>query len=76
MLQRIHKFGNSLAIVIPKAANGTYKAQAGTLVEVAETPGGWQVTLVNVAPALSPDLQPMTDDLTEKRAGVFDKLAE
>ncbi len=43
MIQKIHKFGNSLAVVIPVSENRAHRIAAGEVVEVVETQQGWQV---------------------------------
>ncbi len=76
MVQKVHKFGNSLAVVIPSAENTKHKIEPGALVEVIETPDGWQVKPVSVVPKLAGDIREIADRLTEERRKVFEALAE
>ncbi len=76
MVQRVHKFGNSLAVVIPAAENKRHRLTPGTMVEVTETPDGWQVRPVDVVPRLAADLRAIADEIADERAKVFDALAE
>jgi antitoxin component of MazEF toxin-antitoxin module len=76
MIQKVHKFGNSLAIVIPSSANKRRKLRPGSMVEVAEMPDGWLIRPVAVVPALAADVKEIADDLAESRAGVYTALAE
>ena len=76
MIQKIPKFGNSLAVVIPAAKNGTRRIEPGSMVEVVETADGWHVRPVTVVPQLAPELRKMADEVAETRAKVFEALAE
>lgn len=76
MIQKIHRFGNSLAVVIPATANKAHRIEPGEMVEVVETDEGWRVTPVSVAPRLSPELRKLVDKIVEERAEVFKALAE
>lgn len=76
MIQKMHRFGNSLAVVIPAAANRVHKIEPGELVEVIETDQGWRVTPVSVAPRLSTELKELVDKVVDERAEVFKALSE
>jgi antitoxin component of MazEF toxin-antitoxin module len=76
MIQKVHKFGNSLAVVIPTAENKLHGIEPGAIVEVVETADGWQVRPMEVVPKISAEIKAIADDLAEKRAKVFDVLAQ
>lgn len=76
MVQKIHKFGNSLAVVIPTAENRAHKIEPGAMVEVVETEDGWRVTPVSVVPRLSAELRKLADEIVDEHPEVFEALAE
>ena len=76
VVQRVHKFGNSLAVVIPASANKRHRLSPGSMVEVTETPDGWQVRPVEIVPRLAADLRELADQIADERTNVFDALAE
>jgi len=76
MIGKIHKFGHSLAVVIPASSNKRHEIEPGSLVEITETPDGWQVKPVTVVPRLPAEVKRIADELAETRADVFKALGQ
>lgn len=76
MVQKAIKYGNSLAIVLPKEFTQEQGVEAGTLLETTVKDGRVTVCPVEVVPKLSSKDEGFVDRLYEKRKKVFDALAE
>ena len=76
MVQKIVKYGNSHAVVIPAELSARHGLRAGSLVKIMEENGRLVLCPVEVVPKLSDDQQGFVRDLYERRRAVFKKLAE
>jgi antitoxin component of MazEF toxin-antitoxin module len=76
MVQKVVKYGNSLAVILPKDSAASVGIEAGTLVETTVEAGRVIVQPVEVVPKLTPENQALLDRLFEKRRRVFEALGE
>lgn len=76
MVQKVIKYGNSLAVILSRKSAASVGIEAGTLVETTVQGGRIVVQPVEVVPKLSPENQQFVDRLYQKRRRVFDALGE
>ncbi len=76
MVQKVIKYGNSLAVILPSEAAASLGIEAGTLVESVVEGGRVVVQPVEVVPKLAPESQAFVERLYEKRRRVFEALGE
>ncbi len=76
MVQKVIKYGNSLAVILPKESAAAVGIDVGTLVETTVEGGRVVVQPVEVVPKLSVENQDFVDRLYEKRQRVFKALGE
>jgi len=76
MIQKVFKYGNSLAVILPKEFSAEAGVDAGSLVETAMNEGRVVIQPVEVVPKLAPENQEFVDRLYEKRRKVFKALGE
>jgi antitoxin component of MazEF toxin-antitoxin module len=76
MVQKVIKYGNSLAVILPKESAASVGIDVGTLVETTVEGGRMVVQPVEVVPKLTPETQGFVDRLHEKRVRVFKALGE
>ena len=76
MVQKVIKYGNSLAVILPKDSAASVGIEVGTLVETKVEGGRVVVQPVEVVPRLSPEDQSFVDRLYQKRRQVFEALGE
>jgi antitoxin component of MazEF toxin-antitoxin module len=76
MVQKLVKYGNSLAAVIPADVSKRHGLQAGSLVQIMEQDGRIVLCPLEVVPKLSQQQEGFVRELYQRRAGVFKKLAE
>ena len=76
MVQKVIKYGNSMAVILPKESTASAGIEVGSLVMTSVEGGRVIVQPVEVVPKLSPENQEFADRLYAKRRKVFDALAE
>ena len=76
MVQKVIKYGNSMAVVLPKEATMSAGIEVGSLVVTSVEGGRVIVQPVDVVPKLLPEDEKFVDSLYAKRRDVFDALAE
>ena len=76
MVQKVIKYGNSMAVVLPKEATTSAGIEVGSLVVTSVEGGRVIVQPVDVVPKLVPEDEKFVDSLYAKRRDVFDTLAE
>ena len=76
MVQKVIKYGNSMAVVLPKEATTLAGIEVGSLVVTSVEGGRVIVQPVDVVPKLLPEDEKFVDSLYAKRRDVFDALAE
>ena len=76
MVQKVIKYGNSIAVVLPKDSAASIGIEVGTLVETTIEGGRVVVQPVEVVPKLTPENSEFVDRLYEKRRRVFEALGE
>lgn len=76
MIQKVIKYGNSLAVILPKEDAAAIGVEAGTLVQASVEGGRLVVAPVEVVPKLSPKNQRFVDQLYKRRRKVFEALGE
>ena len=76
MVQKVIKYGNSLAVILPKESAASVGIDVGTLVETTVEGGRVVVQPVEVVPKLTPENQDFVDRLYQKRRRVFEALGE
>ena len=76
MVQKVIKYGNSMAVILPKEAAASTGIRVGSLVTTTVEGGRVIVQPVDVVPKLSPENRQFVDRLYAKRRKVFDALAE
>jgi antitoxin component of MazEF toxin-antitoxin module len=76
MVQKVIKYGNSMAVILPKESTASTGIKIGSLLMTTVEGGRVIVQPVDVVPKLSPEDQHLVDRLYERRCKVFDALAE
>ncbi|NLX15220.1 MAG: AbrB/MazE/SpoVT family DNA-binding domain-containing protein [Phycisphaerales bacterium] len=76
MVQKVIKYGNSMAVILPKESADSAGLEIGSLVTTFVEGGRVIIQPVDVVPRLSPENQEFVDRLYEKRRKVFEALAE
>jgi antitoxin component of MazEF toxin-antitoxin module len=76
MVQKVVKYGNSMAVILPKEHAASSGIEVGSWVTTSVEGGRIIIQPVEVVPRLSPDDQDFVDRLYEKRRKVFDALGE
>ncbi|HSW45613.1 MAG TPA: AbrB/MazE/SpoVT family DNA-binding domain-containing protein [Phycisphaerae bacterium] len=76
MVQKVIKYGNSLAVILPRESAASVGIDVGTLVETTVEGGRVVVQPVVVVPKLAPENQDFVDRLYKKRRRVFEALGE
>ncbi len=76
MVQKVIKYGNSIAIVLPRESAASVGIEVGTLVEARVEGGRVVVQAVEVVPKLTPENREFVDRLYEQRRRVFEALGE
>lgn len=76
MVQKVVKYGNSLAVILPKDSAASVGIEAGTLVETTVEAGRVIVQPVEVVPKLTAEDRAFLDRLYEQRGRVFESLGE
>jgi antitoxin component of MazEF toxin-antitoxin module len=76
MVQKVIKYGNSLAVILPKESAAAAGIEAGTLVTTTVVEGRIVVQPVEVVPKLTAENQDFLDRLYQKRRRVFEALGE
>jgi antitoxin component of MazEF toxin-antitoxin module len=76
MVQKVVKYGNSMAVILPKESATSAGIEIGTLVTTSVEGGRIIVQPVEVVPKLSPEDKEFVDRLYAKRRKVLDALAE
>lgn len=76
MVQKLIKYGNSLAVVLPKEIVEQFGLSADSLLEISRQNGHIAVTPVTTVPALSPEDQKWATETFIKHREVFEKLAK
>ena len=76
MVQKVIKYGNSLAVILPKESAASVGIDVGTLVETTVEGGRVVVQPVEVVPKLTPENQEFVERLYQKRRRVFEALGE
>ena len=75
-VQKVVKYGKSLAVVLPKEMSEEIGINLGGLVRVQIADGAIQISLVELVPKLSKQDKTIADNLYKKRKKVFEKLAK
>ena len=76
MVQKVIKYGNSIAVILPRESAASAGIDVGTLVETTLEDGRIVVQPVEVVPKLTPENQEFVDRLYQKRRRVFKALGE
>jgi antitoxin component of MazEF toxin-antitoxin module len=76
MVQKVVKYGNSIAVIVPKDAAAEAGIEVGTLVQATVEGGRLVVQPVEVVPKLSPENQAFLDRIYKQRQRVFKALGE
>ncbi len=76
MVQKVIKYGNSLAVILPKESAALVGIDVGSLVETTVEGGRVVVQPVEVVPKLTLESREFVDRLYEKRRRVFEALGE
>jgi len=76
MVQKVIKYGNSIAVILPRESAASAGIDVGTLVETTVEDGRIVVQPVEVVPKLTPGSQEFVDRLYQKRRRVFKALGE
>jgi antitoxin component of MazEF toxin-antitoxin module len=76
MVQKVIKYGNSMAVILPKESTASAGIRVGSLVTTSVEGGRVIVQPVDVVPKLSTENQQFVDRLYAKRRKVFDELAK
>jgi len=76
MIQKVIKYGNSLAVILPKDSAAALGIDVGTLVETRVENGRVVVQPVEVVPKLTAENRDFVDRLYQKRRRVFEALGE
>lgn len=76
MIQKTVKYGNSVAVVLPKELVARMNLEPGTQVSIEEQNGRVEISRVRVVPELSDKDKKFVEELYQKRRKVFEALAE
>lgn len=76
MIQKVIKYGNSLAVVLPKEIAAEVGLEAGDLVDTMVRDRHVEMYPVDMVHRISPADKEFVDALYQQREAVFKKLAE
>ena len=74
--KKITKYGNSLAVVLPKEVTESLSLDAGMLVSVVVKDGGVFIRAVEMVPGLTSEDRKIVDDIFSSNREVFEELAK
>lgn len=76
MLQKIVKYGNSRAVVLPKEIVDQLRVKEGDWVDVELRNGGVVIQAVDIIPRISEEDRKFVEEFYKKNEAVFKALAE